>query len=86
VKTEKGYVQVQRRIVAMRRDATLPYDWIVDTSRSGIFTNTFLNPTDFIESMLWQYRADPWRSSKWYCEVWVESRSIAGVIEELCEE
>jgi hypothetical protein len=85
-KTETGYVHVQRRMVSMRRDGTLPYGWVIDTSRSGIFVNTFTSPKNFIETMLWQYRADPWLQSKWYCEVWVESRSISGVIEELCDE
>ena len=28
----------------MRRDGTLPYGWLVDTSRSGIFVNTFTSP------------------------------------------
>jgi len=32
------------------------------------------------------YRADLWKNSDFYCEVWCESRSIAGVIEADCEE
>ena len=32
------------------------------------------------------YRADPWELSAYYCEVWVESRSIADVIQETCED
>jgi hypothetical protein len=32
------------------------------------------------------YRADMWQQSRWYCEVWTESRSIAGVVQDDCEE
>jgi hypothetical protein len=32
------------------------------------------------------YRADLWRDADYYCEVWTESRSIAGVIESDCRE
>jgi hypothetical protein len=32
------------------------------------------------------YRADIWQWSSTYCEVWTESRSIAGVIEDDCRE
>ena len=32
------------------------------------------------------YRADLWRNADHYCEVWTESRSLAGVIQDECEE
>ena len=32
------------------------------------------------------YRADLWRDAASYCEVWTESRSIAGIIEDDCKE
>ena len=32
------------------------------------------------------YRADLWSMSDFYCEVWCESRSIAGIIEAHCRE
>src|SRR4051812_22329586 len=31
-------------------------------------------------------RGDLWRQSDFYCEVWTESRSIAGVVEDDCRE
>jgi hypothetical protein len=85
-KSLHGYNQVQSRMVAMRRDGTLPYGWLVDASRSGIFVNTFTSPRNFITSLAWQYRANPWDASDWHCEVWVESRSIAGIVQELCDD
>ena len=34
-KSERGYRHVQERLVALRRNGTVPFDWIVDATRSG---------------------------------------------------
>ena len=85
-KTEAGYVQVQDRIVKMRRADKLPYGWITDATRRGYFVDTFSGTGDFLRRMQGLYRADLWRQSAYYCEVWTESRSIAGTIQGDCEE
>jgi hypothetical protein len=85
-KSERGYRHVQARCVKLRRAGILPYDWITDATRRGYFTPTYRTASDFLRSMVGQYRADLWQSSDWYCEVWVESRSIAGVLQGMCKE
>jgi hypothetical protein len=85
-KTELGYRQAQHRCVELRRSGHLPYGWISDATRRGYFTPTYRNAADFLRSVAGHYRADLWQQSEWYCEVWVESRSIAGVIQADCEE
>jgi hypothetical protein len=70
----------------MRRAGTLPYGWITDATRRGYFTNTFSGAGDFLRQMHGLYRADLWQYSDFYCEVWSESRSIAGVVQDDCEE
>jgi hypothetical protein len=85
-KSEAGYRHVQDRLVKMRRAGTVPYGWITDATRRGYFVSTFDSPSDFIRRMSGLYRADLWQQADYYCEVWVESRSIAGVIQDLCEE
>jgi len=85
-KSELGYRQVQHLTMKMRRDGRLPYGWLTDTSRRGYFVNIFHGAADFIRRMKGLYRADLWQSSEYYCEVWCESRSIAGVIQDYCEE
>jgi hypothetical protein len=85
-KSERGYAQVQDRIVQLRRSGVLPYGWITDATRRGYFTNTFSGTADFIRQMQGLYRADLWQHAGYYCEVWVESRSIAGVVQAYCEE
>lgn len=85
-KSERGYRHVQDRVVKLRRSGAIPYGWISDATRRGYFTNTFAGPGDFIRRMAGHYRADLWAQSDWYCEVWCESRSIAGVIQDTCRD
>lgn len=84
-KSDRGYRHVQDRVVKLRRDGRLRYDWVADASRRGYFTPTYHSPADFIKTMAGFYRADLWREADVYCEVWCESRSIAGVIQSECE-
>jgi hypothetical protein len=85
-KTEQGYQQVQNRITLLRRNDRLPYGWITDATRRGYFVNTFRNAGEFIREMAGLYRGDLWANEDTYFEVWCESRSIAGVIEDTCRE
>jgi hypothetical protein len=105
-KSEAGYVQVQNRLVKMRRATvdphdispfaileqlapsrqSIPYHWIVDHTRRGYHTYTYDGAEDFIRSVAHLYRGDLWAQSDYYCEVWAESRSIAGVLQADCEE
>lgn len=85
-KSERGYRHVQNRCVQLRRSGQLPYHWITDATRRGYFTPVYRSASDFLRSMTAHYRADLWQQADRYCEIWVESRSIAGVVEDLCEE
>ena len=85
-KSDRGYRHVQERCVKLRRTGRIPYHWIADMSRRGYFTNTFEGAGDFIRRMGHLYRADLWRDAKYRCEVWAESRSIASVLTDDCEE
>lgn len=85
-KSDKGYRTVQRRITQMRREGRLPYGWITDATRRGYHVNTYNAASDFLRDMAQLYRADLWRDADRYVEVWVESRSIAGVVEGVCED
>ena len=86
VKSDRGYRHVQDRIVKLRRAGRLPYGWITDASRRGYFTSTYADAADFLHTMKGFYRADLWRQTKTYVEVWTESRSIAGIVQDDCED
>ncbi len=85
-KTDRGYRHVQDRVVKLRRAKRLPFNWITDATRRGHHTPTYRNEAEFLRSMKGHYRADLWQQSGFYCEVWTESRSIAGVVEDNCRE
>jgi hypothetical protein len=85
-KTDNGYRQVWHRSKELRRAGVIPYGWITDTTRRGYFTRTYEDRFDFLRQVSGLYRADLWSDLDTYCEVWVESRSIAGVIEGDCRE
>lgn len=85
-KAENGYDLVQRRILMLRRSGRLPYGWITDATRRGYHVSTFGGASDFLSRMKGLYRADLWENTQHYVEVWAESRSIAGVIEDDCNE
>ena len=84
-KDEHGYKQVQNRIKLMRRGGRLRFGWISDTTRRGWFTNTFDGAGDFLDRFAGLYRGDLWANTPYKVEVWVESRSIAGVLQAECQ-
>jgi hypothetical protein len=59
-KSDRGYRHVQHRIVELRRDGSIPYNWITDASRTGYFTNTYSSRAEFLLSVKSLYRADLW--------------------------
>jgi len=85
-KSDRGYRHVQDRCVKLRRSGRIPYNWIADMSRRGYFVNTYSGAGDFVRRMAGQYRADLWRDADYRCEVWAESRSIASVLLDDCED
>jgi hypothetical protein len=85
-KTERGYDQIVNRLTIMRRNGVIPYGWITDATRRGYHVATYDGAGDFIRSVAGLYRANIWNNSDNYVEVWTESRSIAGVIQNDCEE
>ena len=83
-KTEHGYKQVQKRIVKMRRAGLIPYGSISDATRRGYFVQTYGSAAEALRHWHGSFRANLWAGADVYVEVWCESRSIAGVIEDEC--
>ena len=84
-KSEHGYNLVQRRCALLRRRGAIPYGWISDATRRGFHVATFEHGGDLIESFAGLYRVNVWSGADTYVEVWTESRSMAGVIQEDCK-
>jgi hypothetical protein len=84
-KNQAGYVKVQRELLRLRRDGTVPYHLIVDNSRTVFDVSTFDSPDGFLTDMAGLYRRDLWRRTAYRVEVWAESDSIASTLLDVTE-
>jgi hypothetical protein len=68
----------------LREDELIPWDWIVDETRS--LEDYTGSPTvkDWVLAVLWGARIDPWGGDEPL--ILTESRSLAGVLRETCRE
>ena len=73
-----NYMRIQRRVLQMRRDGTMPYDWITDGSHTIYGYNRFVDADDFSSYAAGIYRKDYWMDSPIRVEVWVEKDAMAG--------
>ena len=85
-KSDKGYQQLQKATVDMRDGGALPYSWIEDSSRQAHWNTGYAGVGDFAEVAASIYRRDYWDSTDTLVEVWCESRSLAGVLGQVCRE
>ena len=85
-KDQKGYLKVMNRLLALRRSGRVHYRDIVDTSRRGYYVPTYPDGAAFLSDLATDYRGDLWKGVGHRVEVWCESRSIAGVLEDTCRD
>lgn len=86
-KTEAEYKGTICRLLAdLRRDGTIPYQDIADSTRWMRKPRTFDSAKDALISTARLYRQAVWRDSDQYVEVWLEKEALAGVLVEVTEE
>ena len=85
-KSDKGYQQLQKATVDMRDGGMLPYAWIEDSSRQAHWNTGYAGVGSFAEVAASIYRRDYWDSTDTLVEVWCESRSLAGVLGQVCRD
>ncbi len=73
-----NYMRVQRRLLQMRRDGSMPYSWITDGSRTIYGYDRYQDPEEFADYAASIYRKDYWINSPVRVEVWVEKDAMAG--------
>ena len=86
IKTQAEYDNLVHRLKVMREAGRIPYSWITDNTRRGYHVSTFDNLNDFARQVASLYRSNLWGEAGTYCEVWCESRSLAGVLQGDCNE
>ena len=79
-KVESSYGRVQVDLVKMRRDGSLPYDWLADNTRWQRKPRTFDSVEDALRATAAFYRKSLWTTAAAYVEIWLEKDALAGVI------
>ena len=69
----------------MRRDGSLPYEWLADNTRRQRKPRTFRSVEEALKDTARLYRKDLWHDADAYVEVWLEKDALAGVVMEVTE-
>lgn len=86
-KSEAEYKGTVCRLLAnMRRDGTIPYDWLSDNTRWMRKPDTYSSLMQGLRTMQHWYRRDLWAELDVYVEVWLEKEALAGVLCQVTEE
>jgi hypothetical protein len=70
----------------MRRDGSLPYNWLADNTRWQLKRNTFDSVQQALKDTAALYRKNLWLNADSYVEIWIEKDALAGVISDVTEQ
>jgi hypothetical protein len=79
-KSETGYCKVQTDLVEMRRDGSLPYEWLADNTRWQRKPRSFESIEQALQDTAEFYRKSLWADAGCYVEIWLEKDALSGVI------
>jgi hypothetical protein len=80
-KTEQGYTQVAKALVAMRRAGIIPYRFIADHTRWVRKPDSYSSLQAGLEASQETYRRDLWEHQSDRVEIWIEKEALMGVID-----
>jgi len=72
--------RVYRLLKLAREQGDIPWEWIVDETRSLERTSTWSNPTEYARCVARSYRRDFWAQQPVRVEVWSEKGTVRGVL------
>ena len=79
----KNYDRVQHNLGIMRENGSLPFEWIADSTRYRRIPSMYDSAEDALKEVAELYRRDLWTQQPRHIEVWAESDSITGVIDQV---
>jgi hypothetical protein len=82
-KTDGGYRQVQAQVLKMRRDGTLPWNFITDGTRWQRKPRSYADIGEYIDLVSRSYRRDLWQGHDLRIEVWLEKDALAGLVSDV---
>jgi hypothetical protein len=78
--------RVYRLLREAREEGTIPWEWIVDETRSLERRSTWADPAAYARAVARSYRRDFWDQQPARCEVWSEKGTIRGVLAPILDE
>jgi hypothetical protein len=79
-KAETGYNKVQTLLARMRREAELPFSWIVDNTRRENRPYTSTSIAEALKDTAETYRRTLWTDKDPLVQIWLEKDALSGVI------
>jgi hypothetical protein len=79
-KDASGYAQVLHDLIWLRREGSMPYDWIVDNTRQMRKPYTSDSVEEALRETAEYYRKNLWRDADVYVEIWLEKDALSGVV------
>ena len=73
--------KVYRLLRLAREQGIIPWEWIVDETRSLEQVSTWRNPAAFVHTVRNAYRLDFWQHQPRRVEVWSEKGTVRGVLQ-----
>jgi hypothetical protein len=81
-KTEGGYRQVQRQVLAMRNTGLLGWAFVADSTRWQRKPTSYGSVEDALADAARTYRRDLWRAQDCRVEVWLEKDALAAIVQQ----
>jgi hypothetical protein len=78
--------RVYRLLKEAREEGDIPWDWIVDETRSLERVSTWANPEAYARCVARSYRRDFWNQQPVRVEVWSEKGTVRGVLQPVLDE
>lgn len=85
-KEDGDYTKIQNMLTDLRRDGTIPYEWIVDEGRRVRAPYTVAGVLEALQDTREQHRKDPWHETEDYIQIWIEKNALLGVVEPITKE
>jgi hypothetical protein len=76
---------VYRLLLIAREEGTIPWEWIVDETRSPERVATWDDPEAYSRTMAGAYRRDFWNQQPIRAEVWSEKGTVRGVLQPILD-
>jgi hypothetical protein len=78
--------KVYRLLRIAREQDDIPWEWIVDETRSLERVSTWDDPEHYAKCVAQSYRRDFWNQQPSRCEVWSEKGTVRGVLQPVLDE